>query len=86
MLLIRTFCLFLVSFSTLKGNEVRHDFHTSLTEMRYNEGSKAFEVTIRVFTDDLEAMIKSHEIEKTLSLDNSDKIADIPPALSTSSI
>jgi hypothetical protein len=32
----------------------RHDFHNSLTEMRYNAQTKAFEVEIKLFTDDLE--------------------------------
>ena len=76
MLLIRIVCLFLFSFSALKGSDVKHDFHTSLTEMRYNEGSKAFEVTIRVFTDDLEAMIRAHDKGMSLSDANADKIIE----------
>jgi hypothetical protein len=39
-----------------------HDFHTSITRMDFNAKDKAFEVSIRVFTDDL---------EKTISLENS---------------
>ncbi len=31
-----------------------HDFHTSLTEMRYSTRSHSLETSIRVFTDDLE--------------------------------
>jgi len=35
----------------------KHDFHNSLTEMRYNPKSKAFEVEIKLFTDDLETAL-----------------------------
>ncbi|NBA87204.1 hypothetical protein GVN16_15635 [Emticicia sp. CRIBPO] len=35
----------------------RHDFHTSLTEINYNPASKSLEITIRVFTDDLESAL-----------------------------
>ncbi len=34
-----------------------HDFHTSLTEMHYNAKGRAFEISIRVFTDDLETAL-----------------------------
>lgn len=33
---------------------VVHDFHTSLTEINFNPKTKSLEMTIRVFTDDLE--------------------------------
>ncbi|NIK74367.1 hypothetical protein FHS56_001880 [Thermonema lapsum] len=42
-------CLFFSSFT------LRHDFHASLADVRYNVESKHFEVALRVFTDDLEA-------------------------------
>lgn len=31
-----------------------HDFHASVTQMQYNPKERAFEISIRVFTDDLE--------------------------------
>lgn len=31
-----------------------HDFHASVTQMQYNAKDKAFEISIRIFTDDLE--------------------------------
>lgn len=31
-----------------------HDFHTSLTEINYNSQSRSLELSVRVFTDDLE--------------------------------
>ncbi len=38
-----------------------HEYHVSVTQMQYNAQQKMFEVSVRVFTDDL---------EKGLSLDN----------------
>jgi hypothetical protein len=32
----------------------RHDFHTSLAEVQYNPAERTLEVSLRVFTDDLE--------------------------------
>jgi len=43
----------------------RHDFHTSLAEVRYNPAERTLEVSLRVFTDDLES---------ALSKDNAGKI------------
>jgi hypothetical protein len=31
-----------------------HDFHASVTQMQYNPQEKTFEISIRIFTDDLE--------------------------------
>ena len=31
-----------------------HDFHASVTQMQYNPKDKAFEISVRVFTDDFE--------------------------------
>ncbi len=35
----------------------KHDFHNSLTEMRYDARNKVFEVEIKLFTDDLETAL-----------------------------
>ena len=34
-----------------------HDFHTSLTEIHHNAKDRAFEISIRVFSDDLETAL-----------------------------
>jgi hypothetical protein len=40
------------------GNPVvLHPFHTSLTEIQYNAREKSLEITIRMFTDDLETAL-----------------------------
>lgn len=44
-------------FTLLVAPSVRHDFHTSLTEMRVNAKEKTVEVTVRVFTDDIETAL-----------------------------
>lgn len=53
-----------------------HDFHTSLTEIQYNPKSGSLEVTIRVFTDDLEAALTGLNQGKKVSLELNPKGAD----------
>ncbi|UTA67640.1 MULTISPECIES: DUF6702 family protein [Emticicia] len=55
-----------------------HAFHTSLTEIQYNAREKSLEVTIRMFTDDLEsALTKLNNGQKVMiggKNDNSDAL------------
>jgi hypothetical protein len=52
-----------------------HDFHTSLTEVNYNSKTGSLEVSIRVFTDDLEKMLNENKQIKPLKIeDDSQKI------------
>ena len=44
-------------FVLLSSFQTRHAFHTSVTRMDYNAQAQAFEVSIRVFTDDLETTL-----------------------------
>ena len=44
-------------FLSFLASQQTHDFHTSLTEMHYNAKDRAFEISIRVFTDDLETAL-----------------------------
>ena len=50
-----------------------HDFHTSLTEMRYNTKSKTFEISLRVFTDDLQKVLSATNQNRKFTLENNDK-------------
>ena len=50
-----------------------HGFHTSLTEMRYNAKSKTFEISLRVFTDDLEKVLSATNQNRKFTLENNDK-------------
>ena len=47
------FCIGLLLL-TLSASRPAHDFHASVTQMQYNPTEKTFEISIRVFTDDLE--------------------------------
>jgi hypothetical protein len=51
----------------------RHDFHTSLTEMRVNAKDKTVEVTVRMFTDDLEAALTRANANQRVRLEAKDK-------------
>lgn len=48
--------LVLLTAGCLTGNRplTLHDFHASVTQMQYNPTEKVFEISIRMFTDDLE--------------------------------
>ena len=48
-----------------------HDFHTSIARVDYNAKEKSFEVSIRVFTDDLEkALSKDNGGQKFVVINN----------------
>jgi hypothetical protein len=46
-----------------------HEFHTSLAQINYNKGTQSFEVSLRVFTDDLEAALTLENQHKKLTID-----------------
>ena len=50
-----------------------HAFHTSITEMRYNSKGKSFEISLRVFTDDLEKTLSANNQNKKFVIENTDK-------------
>lgn len=50
-----------------------HAFHTSIAEMRYNPKEKAFEISLRVFTDDLEKTLSLNNQHKKFVIENGDK-------------
>jgi hypothetical protein len=62
---------FLPSSSSLLLNT--HAFHTSIAEMRYNAKEKAFEISLRVFTDDLEKTLSLNNQNKKFVIENADK-------------
>lgn len=41
-----------------------HDFHTSLTQMQFNPKEKGFEISVRLFTDDLEKALSRESGQK----------------------
>jgi hypothetical protein len=50
-----------------------HAFHTSIAEMRYNPREKAFEISLRIFTDDLEKTLSINNQNKKFVIENADK-------------
>ena len=62
---------FLPSHSSILLNT--HDFHTSLTEMRYNAKSKSFEISLRLFTDDLQKALSANNQNRKFVVENTDK-------------
>lgn len=66
--------LLLLTFSSafLLASSV-HDYHVSVTQMQYNPAAKAFEVSIRIFTDDLEKGLTIENNNKRIVIRNDDK-------------
>ncbi|MDQ1087955.1 DUF6702 family protein [Siphonobacter sp. SORGH_AS_1065] len=74
------YSLLVIGFSGITAfDSGKHDFHNSLTEMRYNPKNKAFEVEIKLFTDDLETALnrgnKGPKI-RILDKDANDKLVE----------
>lgn len=67
-------CLCVILFSCLSFfGFTKHDFHTSITRMDYNAKEKSFEVSIRVFTDDLEKVLSKENGGQKFTVVNEDK-------------
>ena len=63
--------LLLLSFSSA------HKYYVSVTNIAYSEDDKAFQVTSRVFIDDLDRLLKErYGIEAKLATPNESKLAD----------
>ncbi|HEY1056954.1 MAG TPA: DUF6702 family protein [Emticicia sp.] len=77
---ILSLSFFIFPFQPQKTEETKalHAFHTSLTEIQYNAREKSLEITIRLFTDDLEnALTKINNGKKVMiggKNDNSDAL------------
>ena len=56
---------------------VAHKFYVSVTNINYSEKDKAFQITSRIFIDDLEAVLKErYDIEARLATEEEAPIAD----------
>lgn len=53
-----------------------HDFHTSLAEVNYNPKTQALEITVRVFTDDLERALTEFNNGKSVKISSSSNAND----------
>ncbi|TDB68992.1 DUF6702 family protein [Arundinibacter roseus] len=63
------FGLFLV----LSSVRFRHEYHVSVTQLRYSPESKTLEISIRTFTDDLEKGLSLANNNKRFLLQNGDQ-------------
>jgi len=53
---------------------VRHDFHSSIGELRYNVQEEQLELTLRLFTDDLQAATAAYADLKAMSQASTDSV------------
>ncbi|GGC04662.1 DUF6702 family protein [Dyadobacter sediminis] len=65
--------IFLAFSSIILLTSLVHDYHVSVTQMQYNPAVKAFEVSIRIFTDDLEKGLTLENNNKRIVIRNDDK-------------
>ena len=68
--------LCVIAFLLLAASRPTHPVHTSITQMQYNAAEKTFEVSLRVFTDDLEEALTKENNNQRVRL--SDKDANGP--------
>lgn len=71
--MFKRICLGLLLLS-LTASRPAHDFHASVTQMQYNPKEKGFEISVRLFTDDLEKAL-SREANTPVRL-NTDRKSD----------
>ncbi|MFM2376485.1 MAG: hypothetical protein RLZZ165_1582 [Bacteroidota bacterium] len=50
---------FLLSAVLMSGSMAPHDFHVSITQIDHNPQTQSLEITLRIFTDDLEHTMRS---------------------------
>ncbi|HEV7351022.1 DUF6702 family protein [Telluribacter sp.] len=50
-----------------------HEYHVSVTQMQYNPAQKALEISIRVFTDDLEKALSVENNNQRFVVNNNDQ-------------
>jgi hypothetical protein len=67
-----TFIILVSSFFLISASP-KHDYHVSVTQMQYNPGTKLFEVSIRIFTDDLEKALGQTNGNRRFSIRNNDQ-------------
>jgi hypothetical protein len=54
----------------------KHDFHTSLTEINFNPKTGSLELSVRVFTDDLELTLTNFNKGKLIKIEDPEAIVD----------
>ena len=51
----------------------KHEYHVSVTQMQFNPALKSFEVSLRIFTDDLERALSENNGNKRFTIKNDDQ-------------
>ncbi|WP_439557933.1 DUF6702 family protein [Dyadobacter sp.] len=64
---------FLSSFLLLTSFAPKHEYHVSVTHMQFNPAQKSFEVSIRIFTDDLEKGLSQSNGNQRFVVKDNDK-------------
>lgn len=54
----------------------KHDFHTSLSEISFNPKTGSLELSVRVFTDDLELALTNFNKGKLVKIEDSDAVVN----------
>lgn len=68
--ILLTFCFLNTNWSP------KHDFHTSLTEINFNSKTGSLELSVRVFTDDLELTLTNFNKGKLVKIEDPEAIVD----------
>jgi hypothetical protein len=55
---------------------VNHDYHTSITEVNYNAKNKSLEISVRLFTDDLEEALTLQNKGVKITMETDKRILD----------
>jgi hypothetical protein len=57
----------------LAARHTAHEYHVSVTQMQYNPAQKLLEISIRVFTDDLEKALSAENGNRRFTLSDNDQ-------------
>ncbi|MEO6282644.1 MAG: DUF6702 family protein [Dyadobacter sp.] len=69
---ISPYLLFAFSLSLFSATPM-HEYHVSVTQMQFNPAIKSFEISIRLFTDDLEKGLSQSNDARRIVVKNGDK-------------
>ena len=67
------FCILLLGLGVLTSARPKHEYHVSVTRMRYEATQKTLEISVRTFTDDLEKGLSLANGNRHFVLQNDDK-------------
>ncbi len=67
------FCILLLGVGVLTSARPRHEYHVSVTRMRYEVAQKTLEISVRTFTDDLEKGLSQAHENQRFELRNGDQ-------------